>query len=129
MILAFSLSMKGASSLAMWIVLFMLTSCSQGSQGNQGSQGSQSFEDQIRKDVDDHVATGICDNIPAGSVIRRVHIASISPMEGTGLIRVKVEFDVEKGAFIDHIVQSMLYAQEGERYMLESISGCRYVKP
>ena len=123
MIQAFSLSLKGASSLAMWIVLFMLTSCS------QGSHGSQAFEDQIRKDVNDHVATGICDNIPAGSVIRRVHIASISPMEGTGLIRVKVEFDVEKGAFIDHIVQSMLYAQEGERYMLESISGCRYVKP
>lgn len=110
--------MKYQSSLI--LVLFLLVSC---------GRNALTFEDQIIRDVQTYAATGICDHIPAGSDIQDIQIGTISTLEETGLIRVRVDFDVVSGSLVQRITETMLYTQHEKEYTLESMSGCRYVQP
>ena len=101
-------------------VLFLMVSC---------NRSTLTFEDQIIEDVQTYAPTGICDNIPAGSDIRDIRIGTISNLEETGLIRVRVDFDVVSGSLVQRITETMLYTQHGQAYNLESMSGCRYMQP
>ncbi|MCF8238571.1 MAG: hypothetical protein K9I85_10475 [Saprospiraceae bacterium] len=112
--------MSRINQLLILISLCCLTSC---------DQDPPSFEEQIIQEVQANAAAGICDQIPKGSSIGEVHIGSIGPLEKTEFTLVKVDFDVTKGELIQHIFQKLVYSTEGELHILESMAGCRYVKP
>lgn len=98
------------ASLALWIA------CS----------GAGGFEGQIIKDVTSKMGTGICDSIPAGSVIKNVQVGEIVPIGETGLIDVTIEFDFENSGQTRHYEGALLYSKAGSRYFLEALGGCDY---
>ncbi|MFK7908914.1 MAG: hypothetical protein AB8B69_27545 [Chitinophagales bacterium] len=85
-----------------------------------------SFDDQIINDVEHNMGTGICENIPEGSLISNVKVGEITPIGDSGLIDVSVEFDYFIKTEKNHHKGALLYSLIDNNRKLESIGGCDY---
>lgn len=92
----------------------------------KGCGSDVSFPDQIKNDVVSKMGTGICDSIPAGSVIKNVVVGEITPIERTPLIDVAIEYDFECNNETTHKSGAVLYSKQGSTYYLEALGGCEY---
>lgn len=98
--------------------VFLFLSCEDG----------PSFDKLIIQDVKDQMATGICEDIPAGAEISNIVIGEIIPIKGLGLIDVSISFDYKVKAVEKNFSTTLLYSSEGKTKKLQSIGRCSYKK-
>ena len=94
-------------------VLFILFSCSP----------KMSFEDQIIHDIKSKFPTGICKDIPKGSVLSNVVVGEIVDIGLDGMTDVSYEFDFEYNGEKKHHASALLYLKRGSHYVLASMGG------
>lgn len=88
---------------------------------------SVSFEEQIIQDINNYIPSGICEEIPKGTVISNVEVGEITPIEGMGMIDVSYSFDYVIDGKEGHKESAMLYLEDGGRKKLASFGGdCDY---
>ena len=86
--------------------IFLISSCGK----------KMTFEDQIKQDVYEKIASGYCetDKIGKDAEIKNLQIGEITPIGDTGMIDVSLEFDVTDIDGVEkHIIDSMLYLKKG----------------
>ncbi len=74
------------------------------------------FEDQIKKDVYEKIASGYCvgDKIAKDTEIKNFKIGEITPIGDTGMIDVALEFDIiGSDGTEQHMEKAMLYLENG----------------
>lgn len=89
------------------------------------SCGGMTFNEQITDDIQNRMGTGICKDIPSGSLISNIKIGKIVPIEGLGT-DVSIEFDYEVNGETKHHTSALLYVKNGNGHKLGAIGGCEY---
>ncbi len=104
-----------SQSICILTLVVLMSSCGDG----------MTFNDQITNDIKTKMGTGICKDIPSGSIISNIKIGEIVPIEGLGT-DVTIEFDYEVNGETKHHSSALLYVNNGSSKKLGAIGGCEY---
>lgn len=86
-----------------------------------------SLEEQAKADLLRLLPSGICDDIPTGTVLSNVVIGEIVDIGLQGMTDVSYTMDVTINGTVDQRESAMLYIKQGSRYTLASLGGnCDY---